>query len=116
MDTQGGKQMEEGPEKRNGWEKVKEMGECGMPKWSPAKEKPSIMQKTTYNRHQTHLECVWRCIKGLGGVMMETTEECNADEKTSNECGGGDGGMWSAEEGTGDTGGGGEASDGSFCV
>ncbi len=27
MDTQGGKQIEEGPEKRNGWKKVKEIGE-----------------------------------------------------------------------------------------
>ncbi len=48
--------------------------------------------------------------------MMETTEECNADEKTSNECGGGETeGCEAQRRETGDTGGGGEASDGSFC-
>lgn len=50
-------------------------------------------------------------MKGLGGVMMETTEDHSSDEKASNECRGGR----NAEEGTGDTGGGGAESDGSFC-
>lgn len=47
--------------------------------------------------------------------MMETTEEHTADEKTSNECRGGDGRDVKRRGGNGDTGGGGEASGGSFC-
>lgn len=86
METQGGKQMEEGK-----WlGESKRGGRVGC--WN---EETIHNAKTTYNRH---MECVRRCKKikeGLVDVMMETTEERSADEKTSAECRG-----WSGRRGS----------------